>query len=74
MTSLTYPSGRTVTPDFDTVGRLKDVKDITSGNTYLSVNSMDYNGAGELTKMTYGNGVIGQFGANVHVKLTPLRS
>ena len=58
LTSTTYPSGRIVKPDYDSVGLLKQIADAsTPSSPYLQINSADYNGAGEVKKLAYGNGI-----------------
>jgi RHS repeat-associated protein len=74
LTSLTYPSGRIVKPDYDAVGRLNHIVDAnTPNNPYLTINSADYSGAGQVKQTTYGNGVNGQFTYNDHLQISTLR-
>jgi RHS repeat-associated protein len=73
VTSVTYPSGRVVRPGYDGVGRLAQVADAANPTPYLSVNSADYNGAGEIKKMVLGNGITGLFGYNDHLQLNTIR-
>jgi RHS repeat-associated protein len=73
ITSTTYPSGRVVQPAYDGVGRLTQVVDAVGPTSYLSINSTDYSGAGEIRKLLLGNGIIGQFSFNDHLQLSTIR-
>lgn len=73
MTSMTYPSGRIVRPGYDGVGRLAQVADTVNPTPYLSINSSDYNGAGEIKKLLLGNGITGQFSYNDHLQIATIR-
>lgn len=53
VTSLTYPSGRIVTPNYDNIGRLSS---LSSGSTNL-VSNLTYDALFGPTGFTYGNGV-----------------
>jgi RHS repeat-associated protein len=54
----TYPSGRTITNDVDSAGRLEKVKGVSSGSTnpVLYASGLIYNTQGLLSNVTYGNG------------------
>jgi RHS repeat-associated protein len=69
LSSITYPSNRVVTQNYDTIGRTSSVAD--SAATYL--NSLSYNAAGETLGLTMGNGVQGTFTYNDHAQLSTLR-
>jgi RHS repeat-associated protein len=73
VSSVTYPSGRIVSQNYDTVGRMQSIA--SAGITYLSVvnPATDYNAAGQLKAVTYGNGVQGAFTYNDHLQLATLR-
>jgi RHS repeat-associated protein len=58
VTSLTYPSGRIVTSNYDSIGRLSS---ISTGGTNL-VSSPTYNPLNGRTGFTYGNGVSAAIG------------
>jgi YD repeat-containing protein len=73
MTSITYPSGRIVNPGYDGVGRLAQVADAANSTPYLSINSADYTGAGEIKKMVMGNGINGLFTYNDHLQVSTIR-
>jgi RHS repeat-associated protein len=74
MTSITYPSGRVVKPDYYSVGFLKQIADAnTPSNPYLQINSADYNGAGEVKNLAYGNGIKGAVTYNDHLQISTLR-
>jgi RHS repeat-associated protein len=73
MISLTYPSGRIVNPGYDAVGRLAHIADSVNPTPYVSVNSADYNGAGEIKKVVLGNGITGLFGYDDHLQLSTIR-
>jgi len=74
MTSLTYPSGRVVKPDFDAIGRLNHIADANApANPYLTINSADYSGAGQVKNFLYGNGIKGAATYNDHLQLSTLR-
>ena len=59
LTSMTYPSGRVVSQNYDAIGRLCAVgtsgATCTAGTNY--VNGFVYNTAGQATAFNYGNGV-----------------
>lgn len=57
-TSITYPSGRVVTPGYDAIGRLSQ---ITSGSVNYQ-SGIAYNTAGKITGFNYGNGINAAFG------------
>ena len=74
MTSLTYPSGRIVKPDYDAIGRLNHIVDASTPATpYLTINSADYSGAGQVKNLVYGNGIKGAATYNDHLQLSTLR-
>lgn len=67
--SITYPSGRVVTQNYDSLGRTAS---ISSGSTnYL--NSLTYNAAGDALGFTLGNNVQASFTYNDHLQLAKLR-
>ena len=69
LASITYPSGRVVSQNYDVVGRMQSIAG--GGATYLTVNA--YNAAMLPTGVTYGNQVQGAFGYNDHLQLQSLR-
>jgi YD repeat-containing protein len=74
LTSLTYPSGRVVRSGYDPFGRLTGVSDGGApAGPYLTINPSDYNGAGEIKNLTFGNGVKGAFTFNDHLQIAALR-
>ena len=75
LSSITYPSNRVVTQNYDAMGRLCAVgasgSTCTTGTTYL--NGLTYNAAGETLGLTMGNGVQGTFSYNDHLQVATLR-
>jgi RHS repeat-associated protein len=69
LATITYPSNRVVTQNYDSVGRRASIAD--GANTYLS--GLSYNAAGETLALTMGNGVQGAFTYNDHLQLASLR-
>ncbi len=69
--SVTYPSGRVVRQEYDTVGRLASIG--SGSTTYLTIPSGKYTPSGQITGFTYGNGVEAAFGFNPRLQLTSLR-
>jgi RHS repeat-associated protein len=69
LTSIKYPSGRTVTQNLDAVGRLSSIA--SAGITYLS--GLSYNAAGGALAFTMGNNVQAAFSYNDHLQLAALR-
>jgi RHS repeat-associated protein len=67
--SITYPTGRVVYNNYDSLGRLQTV--YNGGVAQLTVNS--YNGAMEPTSLAYPNDVQGQFSYNDHLQIASLR-
>ncbi|HLY97701.1 MAG TPA: RHS repeat-associated core domain-containing protein [Candidatus Angelobacter sp.] len=63
--STTYPSGRIVYQDHDSIGRLSQIR--TGGSTIFSIGS--YNAAGEILTTTYGNGMTGAYTYNNQLQL-----
>jgi RHS repeat-associated protein len=61
----TYPSGRIVYQDHDSIGRLSQVR--TSGTTVFSIGS--WNAAGEILTTTYGNGMTGAYTYNNQLQI-----
>jgi RHS repeat-associated protein len=55
LTSITYPSGRTVTYSFDGAGRISQVSAIISGNLATLASSITYLPFGGLAGLIYGN-------------------
>lgn len=72
ITSITYPTGRVVAYTPDTLGRVTSISD--AGTQYLTINpTSGYNGAGQITSLTLGNQVQGQFQFNDHLQLSSIR-
>jgi RHS repeat-associated protein len=75
LTQTTYPSGRIVLQNYDSIGRLCSIgasgSSCTSGTLYLS--GLTYNAAGEKLGLTMGNGAQGIFAYNDHLQLASLR-
>jgi RHS repeat-associated protein len=75
ITSITYPSGRVVLQNYDTIGRVCAIgasgSTCTAGTRYM--NSLTYNAAGETLGLTLGNGAQGAFTYNDHLQLASLR-
>ena len=69
LATITYPSGRVVTQNYDNIGRTTSV--LSGGATYLS--GLSYNAAGETLGFTMGNQVQGAFTYNDHLQLASLR-
>ncbi|HEV2991689.1 MAG TPA: RHS repeat-associated core domain-containing protein [Candidatus Angelobacter sp.] len=60
LASITYPSGRIVASDEDSIGRLTQIKN--NGSSLLTINS--YNAAGQILTETFGNGIAGTYTYN----------
>ncbi len=69
LTSLTYPSGRIVTQDYDAIGRTNSI--VSGATTYLS--GLSFNAAGQPLSFNYGNGVAATFSYNQRLQLASLR-
>jgi RHS repeat-associated protein len=73
LTSTQYPSGRTVQPNYDAIGRLSVVAATLNSITTTYASGFGYNPAFELTGLNYGNGVAANFGySNDRLQLTSL--
>lgn len=63
LTKGTYPSGRVVQGSYDAIGEVCAIgtsgSTCSSGSTYAT--GFSYNPAGQLTSVSYGNGVVGSF-------------
>jgi RHS repeat-associated protein len=57
LTSITYPSGRTITYTLDQVGRISQVSTILGGNPKTLASAITYLPNGGITGLTYGNGL-----------------
>jgi RHS repeat-associated protein len=57
LTSITYPSGRTVTYTLDQVGRITQVSTTLNGNPKTLASGVSYLPYGGITGLTYGNGL-----------------
>lgn len=68
MTSITYPTGRVINQNVDSIGRLSSIADTTN---YLS--GFAYSASGQPVGFTMGNGVQGVFSYNDHLQLSTLR-
>lgn len=67
LTSEKYPSGKTITVNYDTKGRLANIAD--QSRTYLS--GLQFQGkANSLSQMTFGNGTIQSFEMNDRLQMT----
>jgi RHS repeat-associated protein len=74
MTGIVYPSNRTLNVAYDPIGRLNQLTDTNNlNNPYVTVNSADYNGAGEVKNLTLGNGVKGALIYNDRLQMSALR-
>ncbi len=69
LTSLTYPSGRAVTQNYDVIGRPSTL--VSGPTTYLA--GLSYNAAGQPLSFNYGNGVAATFSYNQRLQLASLR-
>lgn len=69
VTSITYPSNRLVSQNYDALGRLYSIA--SGGTTYLTINT--FNSAMQPTAVTYGNQVEGAFHYNDHLQIDALR-
>jgi RHS repeat-associated protein len=69
VTSITYPTGRVVTQQVDSAGRLSSISDAAA--TYLSAPT--FNAGGQPLGLTLGNGVQAAFAYNDHMQLSGLR-
>lgn len=68
LSSITYPSGRVVSPGHDAIGR--GIQVASGGTNYLS--GVTFNSAQLPTGFTYGNGVQASFSYNDHLQLASL--
>lgn len=60
ITQITYPSGRIVQQNVDSIGRPQAI--VSGGTTFVSIpSSGGYNAAGQILTLSYGNGVTGNF-------------
>jgi RHS repeat-associated protein len=66
--SVTYPSGRVVTNQYDNIGRLTQVG--SGGSSLLNINS--YNAAGQILAALYGNGIQASYGYNNHLHVASI--
>jgi RHS repeat-associated protein len=66
--SVTYPSGRVVTNQYDNIGRLTQVG--SGGSSLLNINS--YNAAGQILGALYGNGIQASYGYNNHLQVASI--
>jgi len=57
MTSITYPTGRTITYTPDQIGRISQVSTTLSGQPKNLASSISYLPFGKITGLTYGNGL-----------------
>jgi len=57
LTSITYPSGRTVTFTLDQIGRIAQVSTTLNGNPKTLATGVSYLPYGGITGLTYGNGL-----------------
>jgi RHS repeat-associated protein len=73
ISSITYPTKRVVSQNYDGIGRLTSICDGSncSGTTYLS--NVSYNAAVQPMSFNYGNGDQGTFSYNDHLQLATLR-
>ncbi|HEX2711794.1 MAG TPA: hypothetical protein VHM88_06165 [Candidatus Acidoferrales bacterium] len=72
-TSIQYPSGRTVQPNYDAIGRLSTVADTMGSTNTTYASGFSYNPAFEATGFNYGNGVAASFGYSTdRLQLTSL--
>ncbi|MEN3334929.1 MAG: hypothetical protein V7641_4294 [Blastocatellia bacterium] len=65
LTQMTYPSGRILYVDHDSIGRLSGLVEAGAGRTGTPINylsSVSYNLAGQVTGDSFGNGVTESFG------------
>jgi RHS repeat-associated protein len=65
LASITYPSGRVVTDQYDAIGRLTEVG--TGGTSVLNIGS--YNAANQILAMTYGNGTQATYSYNAQLQV-----
>lgn len=68
LTQITYPSGRQVGQSYDAMGRLSGI----TNNSAIALTINNYNAAGQVLGVTYGNGVTGAFTYNDHLRLASL--
>ncbi|HKW76357.1 MAG TPA: RHS repeat-associated core domain-containing protein, partial [Terriglobales bacterium] len=68
LASMTYPSGRVVTDQYDNIGRLTQVG--AGGSSLLNINS--YNAAGQALGFTYGNGTQAAFTYNAQLQVASI--
>jgi YD repeat-containing protein len=68
LSSITYPSGRTVAMTPDAIGRLGSIG--SNGSNLLTVGA--YNAAGQITNLAYGDGMEESYGYNDQLQLLSL--
>jgi RHS repeat-associated protein len=61
ITQITYPSGRQVTQNVDTIGRLSSITDTLNSVVTTRASSYSYNPAQQTLGFNYGNGVVASF-------------
>ena len=61
ITQITYPSGRQVTQNVDTIGRLSSITDTLNSVVKTRASSYSYNPAQQTLGFNYGNGVVASF-------------
>lgn len=66
--TITYPSGRVVTNQYDGIGRLAQVG--TGGSSVININS--YNAAGQILSALYGNGIQASYTYNNQLQVASI--
>jgi RHS repeat-associated protein len=58
LNSVKYPSGRTISYDFDLAGRVKSVTGTLAAASKTYISGIDYSAHGAIEEMTYGGGTV----------------
>lgn len=66
ISSITYPSGRIITRNYDPYVRVTSITGTQSGVVTTYASNYQYNAALQVGGLTYGNNVTGNFGFNTH--------
>ncbi len=74
VSSMTYPSGRVVSYDYDALGRVSDIGLVSGGNAYELVNEIIYNPFGPMAGYDYGNGISQSFSYDTEYRLNRIIS
>lgn len=74
LTSMTYPSGRTVVYRYDGLGRVNEVEWQEGATTHLLASNVIYKPFGPLSSYQYGNGITHSIGHDINYRVTNITS